>query len=64
MDSWFPVNVPSCPSSLVALADLPRAHSFSPLWCLEGVGDIRLVSSLIKEFHERFITGCFENNQS
>lgn len=52
MDSWFPVNVPSCPSSVVALADLPRAQSFSPPWSLEGGGDIRLVSTLIKEFDE------------
>lgn len=59
MDSWFCVNVPSCPSSVVALPDLPRAQSLSPLWCLQtgegGVGGgehVCLVSSLIKEFDE------------
>lgn len=62
MDSWFRVNVPSCPSSVGAFPDFPRAQSLSPLWCLRGwgghgvgvewQGHVCLASRLIKEFDE------------
>lgn len=65
MNSWFRVNVPSCPNSIVASPDLPRAQSLSPLWCLQGVGGGDMCVCLLVWVKSlmRFTTGCFEDNQ-
>lgn len=69
MDSRFSVNVPSCPSSVVALPDLPRAQSLSPLWCLQmeegevGEGSTCVWFQVWLKSLMRLTTGCFKHNQ-
>lgn len=47
-----PCKCPQLSQQRCCLSRPSQSQSFSPLWCLEWGGDIRLVSSLIKEFDE------------